>query len=279
MQYHDQKVIDVFFRHCRSVVRVRVENEAAAELVRGLFPEYVAVASDVGDVPGYSLAQEGGLRWMCAGEGSRAANSFDTLVDAVAALEYDLTLEFLGDASHMPHLHAAGAVADGRAVLALGPSGAGKSSIALSWSSDGLPVLGDDVVFVGDDHQAMPFKRLFKVEQSLLVESGIDRASSLLWSPENDEVWFDPRSCSGWSQAAEIALIARIAHRPGVGLKVESMSKSAVLGVLLSSVMTSGRSRSDCVEGLMDLADSVPAVEVEFADARGAARSLAELLK
>ncbi len=279
MQHHDQKVIDVCFRHCRSVVLVRVENEAAAELVRGLFPEYVAVASDVGDVPGYSLAQEGGLRWMCAGEGSREANSFDTLMDAVAALEYDLTLEFLGDASHMPHLHAAGAVADGRAVLGLGPSGAGKSSIALAWSSDGLPVLGDDVVFIGQDHQAIPFKRLFKVEPSVLGESGLDPAGSLCWSAESDQVWFDPRSCGGWSQPAEIALLARVAYRPGADLKIENMSKSAVLGVLLSSVMASGCSRSDCVEGLMDLADTVPAVEVEFDGAEGAARSLVELLK
>jgi hypothetical protein len=58
-----------------------------------------------------------------------------------------LLLFLLTRAGRIP-LHAAGFLLGHRAVLLAGPSGAGKSSLALEAARAGLPVLGDDTVFL-----------------------------------------------------------------------------------------------------------------------------------
>ena len=123
--------------------------------------------------------------------------SFDSIPALMADVEFAVVTELLEHDSLHTHIHAAGAWTPGGAVLVTGPAGAGKSSCALAWSVSGLPLFGDDVVFVDSDGLVAPFPRLLKAHPDRLAEFGIDAADTPFWHPDDVEAWFEPEDRYG----------------------------------------------------------------------------------
>lgn len=197
------------------------------------------------------------------------------LAELVAVCEFALAEALLAVCSHLVHLHAGGAVVDGRAILAVGPSGVGKSSLASAWAGAGYAVLGDDVVLLNGSGYAVPFKRLFTVQMNVLQQAGLEPYEAPFWALESGDALYDPRDGPGWGSKAPVALLAFPEYRPGSGARLEPVSRATALGLLLGSAMVSGLSRRESFELLCDLAEHAELCRVTFGSATEAARVLA----
>jgi hypothetical protein len=209
---------------------------------------------------------------------------FPTTAELVGAIEYGVTHFLLGAHRERTHLHAAGAVAASHtgaapAVLALGPSGSGKSSLALAWSMRGLPLLGDDVVLLGDEGRLSPFPRPVRVRAERLQEVGVVVAEPALLDAETREARYDPSRTAGWAApGANAAVVARIHRVEGAAVRVEPLSAAAGLQLLIGSVLDSGASPLESLLRFADLLDGARVVDVRFGSAVEAARAIEELL-
>lgn len=243
--------------------------DAWMDLIAGLFPDYVL---DVAQAPltlevlhshdGGALRSEGGEE--------RAASYQDLL----ALVEIEVTRALLALSEHA-HLHASGTVVSDRAVLALGPAGAGKSSVAFAWHRMGLPLLGDDNVFIDASGSARAFRRLMKLEDERAREGGVDPASTLAWDPENPEIWYSPGS-EGWaSRPAPVAVVARVRYRAGAPVEIRDQSPAETLNLLVHSLLTTGAPGAEALASLGRVAEHAQGLDVCFGDSMVAARTLA----
>jgi energy-coupling factor transporter ATP-binding protein EcfA2 len=180
--------------------------------------------------------------------------------------------------SDFVQLHASGAVIGGKAVLALGPAGAGKSSLALCWNRAGYATLGDDVVFLGSDLKAHPFKRQFKVDPRVLAAAGVDAAQTPFWEPHSAEAWYDPASGAGWADPAPVSLVVRTRHSPNGALFVTETSRAVALNTLVHSLMDTSLGSRASFDILARVIRQARAVEVSFGSAAEAARAIASLI-
>jgi len=198
--------------------------------------------------------------------------------DAFVALEHAVTLALLESCRHLTHLHAAGAVVGGGAVIALGGSGAGKSSLALAWTLAGHPALGDDIVLLDGGGLVRPFPRHFKLDPEVLRCSGVDPECTPFWNPATREAWFTPAGASGWAGPTSIALVLLCRRSAGERFAIDRLSRLEGVNAMLHSVLDSGLDAAGSVQSIVDATTDAEVLEVRFASSREAAQAIAALL-
>lgn len=201
-----------------------------------------------------------------------------------ATLEYTLLRMMLNRSRGVLHLHGAGAVHRDRALVVTGPSEAGKSSIALAWSHQGIPVLGDDILFLSTGGIIQPFPRLFKAGADRCAALGIEVKDTPYWQPHAGEIWFDPASPKGggWGQAAPLGVFAvldrRVEGEDGPTPPSHTqLTPSEVAQHILAQIMATGDRPAAHIETVFDLAERVRGVRLTYSDSSQAAAHLLTL--
>lgn len=242
-----------------------------APAIEGLLPSYATSPGESYDVRfGLHQAEHS---WHLETDGRRT-EAFASLADAVNAIEHLITLQLLALASDVPQLHAAGAVVDDRAVLAIGESGAGKTSLALRWCLAGLPVLGDDIVLLDEEGRAVPFKRLFNVDPTRLAANDVTPDPTLDWLADPESAYFDPRRGGGWAAPAAVGTVAMVHFAPSHDLEIAELPRARALTLLLASLMPSGKQSDTCFDRMLAIVRDARTVSVVFGDAARAAEAL-----
>jgi hypothetical protein len=264
------------YRICDAAISVSVNDVALAEQVRELFRSYEVSLVGPGTLAVRVRRANGDIivEWD-PDQRERCRSSADFII----AAEFALTETFLRTCGHLAHLHAAGAVVGDKAILALGPRGAGKSSLALGWALAGIPVLGDDIVFVDGDGRALPFKRLIKVAPALLEERRIELNTTPFWTPDSDEAWFDPADWGGWAPVAPVELLAFVHFSAGADTTMREVRRSAALEGLLRNLLPDGLQAMSSFDRLTTVARTARAYEVVYGSAASAAKLLMELMQ
>jgi hypothetical protein len=265
-------------RICGADVAVALHDPALVEPARELFRPYEVSPSDGGEAaPAVRTcsSDDGIVVGWGRGDQERVRSGNELVI----AIEFALTESLLAACSGHAHLHASGAVVRGGAVLALGAAGAGKSSLAVSWSLAGIPVLGDDIVFVDATSRACPFKRLFKVTPAVLTECGVRPEQTPFWRPESAEAWYDPAEDGGWASPVPVALLAFVRYQPEADTAVRAINRASALRGLLQSLLPGGLSREASFDRLVLLSRRARAYDVTYGSATDAARVLAELAR
>ena len=275
----DTEIRRLYYAVDGTIVTAEVDRSALLEPARRLFPHY-EIRPPGGDVScppdvslatcpsGYVLRSNDAPSVLCA-----------SMTEALAALEHALARAIAASLRGYVHLHAAGAVLDGQAVLALGKSGAGKSSLAVSWLSRGLPALGDDIVLVNSGARAVPFKRLFKVTPLALRTLGVDPAATLLWDPDWPEAWYAPDDGPGWADEAPVAVMAFVRFEPNGPLRLTPMSTAESLNSLVHSMMDTGMRAADGFDTVVRVVEGARVFRMEYPSADQAAEALCRLTK
>ncbi len=237
-------------------------------------------------------ASGGGLEWdllvteTVAGYSLRSRidpsdQTFASLADLLDAIEFGVSHFLLLGHPGETHLHAAGATVGshgGRALLALGPNGAGKSSLALSWSSAGCPLLGDDIVLLREDGGLLPFQRPLKVSMDRLREVGVRPQDTLWVDTETDEGRYAPEAETGWAEAgARAVLVARARWVRDAPLTIRPLPSREALRLLMDSALDTGRTPLASFPAFTALLSEAAAVDVRFGEARAAAEALLRL--
>jgi hypothetical protein len=206
------------------------------------------------------------------GAPGQATTEWATRLEAIEAYEWILTERLLEAVGDRVHLHASGCVAHGGAILVLGSGGAGKSSIAFGWHRLGIPVLGDDIVLLEAGGRAAPFRRLFKLDPMLLSEAGIVVEETPGWEAGSAEAWFEPSERGSWAEPAQVRVVAIVRHVGGTDLAVRDLSKAHGLSALAASVVSSGRSKVEGYDLLVDAIRGARVVDLTFGSAAAATR-------
>ena len=254
--------------------RVEVGDPATREAVRSMFPAYAAVPSSGPPDDVVLRVERSDTEWWIASAARPepvVSTTFDAFVDDC---EYRLTEVFLESCADVVQLHASGWATDAGAILVLGPSGAGKSSLATHASHNGFAAFGDDLVLIGADGRAAPFKRLFKSDPELLRRLGSDPATTVFWDPASEEAWFDPAEAGGWAEPAAVRLVVLGRFVAGGGLSVEEMSAADGLSLLVHSCFETGVPKAEGFARLADLVEGASVLEVRFGDGAAAVRAL-----
>ncbi len=219
------------------------------------------------------------LRVDAEGDAGRT-HRFESLPDVLSELEQRVTQAMLASDRAETPLHAAGAVAGGRAIMALGESGAGKSSLALAWSVAGIPLLADDIVFVADGGSVRGLPRLVKVDPDRLRAHGLSVADTVAPGSGESEAWWDPRRGGGWATGSfDAAVVANV--RFDVGARrttLERLSPRVALHSLLEHRMDQRSEAHEVLDRLIALAESALFIEARFGCAINAAQALIDSL-
>ena len=253
-----------------NLLRIEADTRDAADIVRTLFPSYVAPEGTSGP---YRLRIEtsGGDYRLTRG----ARRSDVAREDLPTVVEHAISRLLLEETRELVPLHAAGVESGGRRLLVLGDSGAGKSSMALAWSRTGYPILGDDVVFLDGELTAHPFMKPLKVATDRAVALGVSLRDTLYWEEDAEEVWYDPTWGGGWAGPGPVAGLAFLERRTEGAYEARSLPADECLELLLGQLMETGSSTQAWTPSLIELAGNVPAQAVSFSDSRDAAERLA----
>jgi hypothetical protein len=225
----------------------------------------IAVAADAG---GFSIDAPGMPTAFC-----------DSRTDALVVLEHALTNALLDTCRGLAHVHAAGAVIQGKAVVALGGSGAGKSSLALAWTLAGHPSLGDDVVLLDETGGARPFERYFKVAPDVLRLLGVNPEATPFWDPSTQEAWYTPEDGPGWASPSAIGLVAICSRSSGSPLSILPGSPAEGLNALVHSRMGTGLDAARSFPLLHRVVTDAEVLHVQFESASEAATAIEERLR
>lgn len=261
-------------------VPVAVEDDALADAVATLFRPLVRPGAPAGEVPALTVAREGSAyRLQAPGpDRDRLEHRFPSLPDLLTHVEYAVARRLLDGGPATTRLHAAGAVKDGRALLALGEAGAGKSSVALAWARAGLPLLGDDTLLVDARGRVTGLPRLVKVDHRVLEAHGMETGDTVAAQDGNPELWWDPARGGGWATGpVGVAVVARVRWVAGEVTRVRSLTPAEGLRVLLDNLLTGGLPPAESVDRLVEMVESAVSVEVSFGASVDGARALAAL--
>jgi hypothetical protein len=263
-------------------VSVEVPSEALGRAVTELFPDYRRSEEDPHASAPRLTIRESTEGFTLEGDGTHGDDPSMTTTDReelLAAVEGALARMLLRQSPGAVQLHAAGAVVPEGAVLALGPAGAGKSSVALAWSAAGIPLLGDDILFLDAAGRAGGFRRLVKAEAERLLEHGYAPERTPHWSPRVTECWFDPRVAGGWSTGFRRVRTLAFLERGGAGESVLELERPEALALLLDHV-TGGDAPADvALDILLSLLDGALPVRLSFDSSARAAGLLLELAR
>jgi hypothetical protein len=285
-------------------VRIEVPDTEAGRAVAALMPSVVeaagpgapesgppgAGAGSVGAAvasgarPALRLEELGPEDWLFTAP-DRPPHRSDYLPDLLSHVEDALTDHLMRGLPEFTQLHGAGAVVEGRAVLVVGESGAGKSSLALAWSRMGLPLLGDDVILMDEAGRLHSFPRIMKVFWERLLEHGIDPETTLGYSQDSYELWYDPRTGGGWGPGPALpAVVARVrfdagAGRVAPGFELEPLPTADMVQALLAGAFEPGRPPADSFATLVEALADATCLEVTFGSSVALATHLADLAR
>lgn len=262
----------VAFEESGARVVVEVACRETADTVRTLFPS-LSVAPRPGEAPDLRVVASGpGFELRDGGGPPRA---FDGLPPLLAVLEFRVLERLLAPLAGWVHLHAAGVLVEGGAVLAVGRSGAGKSSMALAWSRMGLPVLSDDLVLVAPDGRVRGFPRLAKVDRERLADHGLSAADTVAPVPDHPQAWVDLHREVPWPRGTvPVALVSEVAYDGGP-VRSTPLGPGAVLQRLMENLLVTGVGGADALDRLVLVAGEARGLTIRFDRAAAAARLLA----
>ena len=267
----------LYFSAGERVVFAETKEPALSEAARRLFPAYEVPQPKLVDADHVSVTvtRKRGEHVIISPDAPPV--SCRSRMDALVALEFALSRTLAASFSDHVHLHASGAVVDGRAVIALGRSGAGKSSLAASMLARGFRTLGDDTVFLNSRCFVEPFKRLMKLSTEVLEELGVAPESTIHWDREWPEAWLDPVDGPGWAEEAPVAVIVLAQHDPAASMSLEPVTSSDALNALLHSVMISGMPAGTGFDRLLHVAESAKTFWLRFRSSVEAAELLSSM--
>ncbi len=260
--------------------RVLVESDQpdVVQAARSMFKELV---SPSGGPPTSRIAVERdhakGFTLRCSGDPQRPNEDRLDWSALVLRLEHVLAELLLAGHTEPVHLHAGGANLGGAGVLLLGPSGAGKSTTSVRLLLDGHPIVGDDVVLIGECGIAEPFYRRPKIDAEQANHFGIDAATTVLWQSGSDECWLDPTCWAGWSDRVSVDLVASVRYVPEAEVTTEELNPSELLAELVGAVFppgTTGHEPDRVAAVLFELASRARGMRVTY----GRSKDVAELL-
>lgn len=263
----------VAFHLGEGTVGLSTSTPEIADHVRRFLPDY-AVPLHAAEPDELFWVNEDDGKWSVGLADSAIVDTFGSLRDTLNGLEQLVVTRLLAATPRTAQLHSAGTVHDDCAVLALGASGAGKTSIALRWSANGLPVLGDDLILLDNEGVASPFKRLFITEEERLSEVGACPEPNLAWLSDAKEAWYDPNAGGGWADAAPVGMIALVQYQAGAGLNVKELAKPQALSALLASLFPTGLSSSEFFGCCIDMVQHASTIELTFSESAAAAEFL-----
>lgn len=259
---------------CDRPVELVTDDPALAEPLRRLFPAYVTNGAAPAN-PDVAIRRAGDGYRVAIGSGTPTLCR--TVVEVMEVSEFALCEALLTSCRRYIHVHAAGAIMHGGAVLALGRAGAGKSSLAVAWSRRGHAALGDDIVLLDVEGRALAFRRLFKVHPALLQRVDVDLDNTPFWVPGSTDAWYDPSVSGGWVDEARIRALVLARYRTGRPLAITEASSADALNALVHSVLPSGVRRRAAFDTLCRVVAGVRAWEVTFGDVVAAAQALEDL--
>lgn len=264
----------VAFSLGEGVVGLITPSSGIADHITRFLPDYAVPFEEVELDETYWIRETDGV-WKVGLEGTSVVDTLETIEDVLNAVEQLAVTRLLGVTPCTAQVHAAGTVVGGEAIMLLGGAGAGKTSIALKWSSSGLPVLGDDLVLLDGDGVALPFRRLFIAPAARLVQLGVDPDPDLEWLSDEKEAWFDPLSAGGWAEPAPISTIALVQHVPDKAMEVTDLPKPEALSALLASLLPTGLDSTQAFERCAAAVQRSKTLRVSFPDSTVAADFLA----
>jgi hypothetical protein len=271
--------VRVCFRQGATTVGVEVEPEGLVASVRRLFQPLLDDGAPSSQVLGVRALDGDRFLISAAADEEGARQVYETVPELLAALEHAVLVLLLPAHAAEVHLHAAGAVCEAGAIIALGASGAGKSSMALAWSQSGLPLMADDTVILGEEGRVWGIPRLVKVDRGRLEPFGLTLDETVAPDPTHEEAWYDPARGGGWADARghELLVGARIQYDGGERTRVQRMTEVESLRALLDHVLEGGVGPAQGIDRLIVLARAVPFYDVRFSDVGEAADGLRRL--
>ncbi len=198
---------------------------------------------------------------------------------ATDELERRLATALLAGRRSCYHLHSAALATDAGAILVMGASGAGKSTLAFRWLMSGRPLLGDDVVTIDEGGRVRDFRRRVKVHVDRVREAGLAPSDTVLWRPDYDECWVDPRLFGGWGGTMGVAALVKARFDPSRPPSLDAVPASEGLAWLLDGAMETGESPEGAFARLAAVAEKASSFRLVFDDAAEAVESLASLLQ
>ncbi len=203
------------------------------------------------------------------------ARRFRSRPDLLSDVELILTRRLLERLPELVQLHAAGALVEGRAVVAMGESGAGKSSLALAWSVAGLPLLGDDTLLVDEGGCLLGVQRLVKAHRDVLRLHGVRPRDTVAPQRGSAELWWDPRRGGGWAaEPTRPVLVARVHYVEGAALELKPLPAGEGLRALLDHA-TRSAAAGEPLDRLIAMVEAAELVDVRFGSSVQAAAELA----
>ncbi len=149
--------------HAALTIPDRAARSLARSILRGFGPLPAAPDESVTD---FALRHADRAQWEVTVADQIVYRSTG-LVDAVAALEWQLITNVLADQRHSFHLHAAALAspATRTALLIVGESGSGKTTLTLGLMARGFLPYNDDITLIAPATCApLPFRRAFHVD-------------------------------------------------------------------------------------------------------------------
>lgn len=209
------------------------------------------------------------------GEGAARSTRCPDRSTLIVKVEYAVTRVLLAQLGDLAQVHAGGVRLGAASLLLPGPAGAGKSSLAFALAMLLRPLYGDDVVLVGHDRRAHAFQRLLKIEADLLRAFGVDPRDTPYWEADAREAWYDPaRRGPGWAEPAPVAWIVFPRYRPGAGVSLAALRRSAALERLRHLLLDTGAGGGPAVELLSRVVSNAEVAELTFGRAGQAAERL-----
>ena len=219
---------------------------------------------------------EGGFALRCQG---RLLAQGRTLAGFFQQAEWALTHEALLRLGHYFQVHAGSAARQGRAQLLVGAPEAGKTSLTLALALRDWALLGDEIALV----EAASL-RVWACRRDLILRPGtralllpeLAQIPDFKWAEGN--CYLSPRLVSPVpEEPAELVGLVFPVLRLGAGVQWKPLGRAEAARRLLEQAMNLGDWAAAGMELVGRLAESCPALELVFGDAREAAEALSEI--
>ncbi len=254
------------FRCGTGGVDVLTSEDDLMELLPTLIPEYWRPEWDVPATTRLALGRSSSGWVLCE---DQYVIDRATPADLPGTLEFALARALLRSCGAEAHLHAAGILVGGRALLIVGPSGSGKSSLALQMARCGYPLLTDDFILVHGHGHVSGLRRYLKLDTETLQALGFTAEDTVHWQSGASEAWVDPATLGGWARGpVAVGWVVFLTLDRSVN-RLRALPPSQALENLLSARSAARKPNGlSILTGLLDSADTLDLSATSHAQAR-----------